>query len=271
MALDIVKVDSVREAAALLAAGDGAHFLAGGTILVRVANTGGFPVRTMVLADGLGLDAIAIDGDTAEIGATVTMARIAAEPKLAFLKPVAESIGGPAIRNMATIGGNLFARYPYGDFAVALLALDADVVIEDGTTERALPLADFLATPAPGAVVRTLRFTLPPEGSFRFTKVIRKHPHGASVLAIAAVLPMANGTLSGARVAYGAMSAKPMRAKAVEAALEGKALDTQTIDEAVKVATEGCSPQTDPQATDWYRTTVLPVHLKRLLSGEGRS
>ena len=73
----------------------------------------------------------------AEIGAAVTMARIAAEPKLAFLKPVAESIGGPAIRNMATVGGNLFARYPYGDFAVALLALDADVVIEDGTTERA--------------------------------------------------------------------------------------------------------------------------------------
>ena len=94
---------------------------------MRVANTGGFPVRTMVLADGLGLDA---HHHRRRYGRDrqppSPWPRIAAEPKLAFLKPVAKSIGGPAIRNMATVGGNLFARYPYGDFAVALLALDAE-------------------------------------------------------------------------------------------------------------------------------------------------
>ncbi|SDB07836.1 FAD binding domain-containing protein [Bauldia litoralis] len=270
MALDIVKVDSVREAAATIAASGDAYFLAGGTILARVANTGGFPVRTMVLSDGLGLDAIAVDGDTIEIGAAATMTRIAAEPRLAFLRPVAESIGGPAIRNMATVGGNLFARYPYGDFAVALLALDAEVTIEDAEKTRTTGLDDFLASAPAGGIVRALRFKLPPDGAFRFTKVVRKHPHGASVLSIAAVLPETGGKVSNARVAYGAMSERPMRAKAVEGALEGRALDAQTLENALKVATDGCQPQTDPQATDWYRMTVLPVHLKRLLSGEGR-
>ena len=149
----------MREAAALLAAGGGTHFLAGGTILVRVANTGGFPVRKMILSDGLGLDGIDVGGDTVELGAAVTMARVAAEPKLAYLKPVADSIGGPAVRNMATVGGNLFARYPYGDFAVALLALGAEVVTETANGESTGDLEVFLATRrSAGVVVRALRF-----------------------------------------------------------------------------------------------------------------
>lgn len=269
--LDIVKVDSVREAAAIVAADDGAHFLAGGTILVRVANTGGFPVRKMVLADGLGLDGIDIAGDRVELGAAVSMTKIAAEPKLDFLKSVVDSIGGPAVRNMATVGGNLFARYPYGDVAVALLALDAEVITEGADGEATTDLGTFLADPPAGVIVRAVRFKLPPAGAFRFAKVIRKRPHGASVLSIAATLPETGGKVSGARVAYGAMSARPMRATAVETALEGNALDADTIEQAMAVATDGCEPQTDPQASAWYRMEVLPVHLRRLLSGEGRS
>jgi len=272
VALDIVKVDSVREAVALLAAGGDTHFLAGGTILVRVANTGGFPVRKMVLSDGLELDAIDAGGDTVELGATVTMARVAAEPKLAYLRPVADSIGGPAVRNMATVGGNLFARYPYGDFAVALLALGAEVVTETSEGTATGDLEVFLSTRrADGVVVRALRFKAPPDGAFRFTKVVRKHPHGASVLSIAAVLPETGGKIAGARVAYGAMAETPIRATAVEAALEGRVLDADAIVDACEVATDGCAPQDDPQASAWYRRAVLPVHLKRLLTGAGRS
>ena len=40
-----------------------------------------------------------------------------------------------------------------------------------------------------------------------------------------------------------------------------------TINGAVRVATEGCAPLSDPQASDWYRLNVLPVHLARLLRG----
>ena len=57
-----------------------------------------------------------------------------------------------------------------------------------------------------------------------------------------------------------------MRATAVEKALSGRALSPQVIEDAVKVAADGCAPLDDPQASAWYRLTVLPVHLKRLLS-----
>ena len=131
MPLELARAVSVRGAAEVLAADPTARFLAGGTILMRLvnANTGG--LQRLVLSDGLGLDRIEIAAGRATIGAAVTMAAVAAHPQLAFLKPVAEAIGGPAIRNMATVGGNLFARSPYGDFAVALLALGATATVED--------------------------------------------------------------------------------------------------------------------------------------------
>jgi CO/xanthine dehydrogenase FAD-binding subunit len=268
MALEIVRPDSVRSAAEMLASPH-ARFVAGGTISVRVWNSGDVSIKKLVLSDGLGLDAISVANGRAEIGAAVTMAKVAAHPDLAFLRGVAGEIGGPAIRAMATVGGNLFARSPYGDFAVALLALDAEVTVEDARTTKSRSIAAFLAARDRHAgIVRSAAFALPPAGSFRFAKVMRRHPHGASVLSIAALLPLAGGRMKGVRVAYGAMAPTAIRATAVEKALEGKALDEASIADAVAVAGKGTAPVSDAFASDWYRLNVLPVHLARLLRGE---
>jgi CO/xanthine dehydrogenase FAD-binding subunit len=268
MALDLKRVDSVSRAASMLAEEPASRFLAGGTVLVHVAAEYG-GISRFILSDGLGLDRIEREGGRVTLGAAVTMAKLAADPALAFLKPVADSIGGPAIRNMATVGGNLFVRAPYGDLAVALLALGASVALVSGSGERNLDLAAFLAArgKGKGEIVRAVSFDTPPAGAFRYRKVVRKHPHGAAVVTIAAVLPVVNGRLTGVSVAYGAMAPTAIRAAAVENALEGKALDAAAIDAAVKVAADGTHPATDPQATDWYRRQVLPVHLRRLLAG----
>lgn len=267
MALDIVRAESVMQAAGLLAADDGAHLLAGGTFLVRAMNAGDVSIRKFVLSEGLGLDRIAL-ADPIAIGSAVTMAEVEREPALAFLAPVAASIGGPAVRNMATVGGNLFARSPYGDFTVALLALGATVVSETLDGEQIFDLEAFLSEGPKHGIVRAVRFRAPPEGAFRYLKVTRKHPHGASVLSIAALLPVTDGRISGARVAYGAMAAKPMRAVAVEAVLDGATPGEDAIRAATQVAAEDTAPEDDPQASAWYRRAVLPVHLRRLLSGE---
>ena len=271
MALSIIRADSAQRAAAILAGDKGARFVGGGTLIVRDVNYGDGSIDKLVLSDGLGLDRIAVDGDRVTLGAAVTMARVAAHPELAFLHGVAGSIGGPAVRNMATVGGNLFAPCPYGDFAVALLALGAAATIEARSGTETVEVEELLnrRNKQRVGVVVSISFKLPPEGAFRFVKAIRRKPHGASVLSIAAVLPMTGRKVSGGRVAYGAMAPSAMRAVAVEKALEGKALDADAIEGAMKVATEGCAPLSDAQASDWYRLKVLPVYLQRLLSGTG--
>jgi CO/xanthine dehydrogenase FAD-binding subunit len=269
MGLDIVRADSVSQAATLLAGDDGAHFLAGGTFVVRAMTAGEVSIRKLVLADGLGLDRIDL-GETVAIGSAVTMAQLGREPGLAFLAPAAQSIGGPAVRSMATVGGNLFARSPYGDLAVALLALGAAVITQTLDGEAIEDLEAFLGRDAKrGEIVLAVRFPAPAEGACRWLKVTRKRPHGAAVLSIAAVLPVSGGRVSRPRVAYGAMAVRPMRARAVEAALDGRPLDAASIAAAVKVAAEGTAPEDDSQASAWYRRAVLPVHLNRLLAGEG--
>jgi CO/xanthine dehydrogenase FAD-binding subunit len=61
------------------------------------------------------------------------------------------------------------------------------------------------------------------------------------------------------------MADRPVRAKAVEAALAGRKRTKEGIEAALAVALEGMSPITDAIASGWYRGEVLPVHLGRLL------
>jgi CO/xanthine dehydrogenase FAD-binding subunit len=266
MSLQIVRAESVRAAAAILADDQGARFLAGGTLAVRAWNSGDVSIGRFVLSDGLGLDGIKLEAGRAEIGATVTMAKVLAAPELGFLHGVAREIGGPAVRAMATIGGNLFAPCPFGDMSVALFALRADVTLEGADGAETIGIEDFLArrTSVRG-IVRSVGFDMPREAAFRFAKVTRRRPHGASVLSIAALLALADGRVRGARVAYGAMAPTAMRARIVERALEGRPLDAAAIAAAVAVAAEGSAPADDSQASAWYRRAVLPVHLARLL------
>jgi CO/xanthine dehydrogenase FAD-binding subunit len=120
-------------------------------------------------------------------------------------------------------------------------------------------------------LVTSVQFAKPQNAAdFRFRKVSRVKPKGLSVMSIAAHLPNAGGRISQARIAYGAMAPTPVRARGVERALEGKMLDATAVQAAKAAALEGVRPATDAIASEWYRREVLPVHLGRLLTGEGR-
>ncbi|RUU75527.1 xanthine dehydrogenase family protein subunit M, partial [Mesorhizobium sp. M7A.F.Ca.MR.362.00.0.0] len=253
MALALQTFATVKDANAALKA-QGTRYLGGGTLVVRAANEGDVSVSGLVRSTEPSLSTIAVAGGKVRIGASVTMAAIASHPELGTLAKAARAVGGPAIRNMATIGGNLFAPAPYGDFAVALLALDATVGTDDGQT----PIETFLANrDGSRAVVTSVSFTLPKADSFRFLKVSRVKPKGVSVLSIAAVLELSSdGTVTSARIALGCMADRPMRARAAEKALIGRTLTADGIAPALAAAGDGISPITDPIASAWYRAEV---------------
>lgn len=266
MPLSLQTFPTVDAAGAALAADGASRYLGGGTLAVRDANDGDISFSTYVRAIDPALTAITVEGGRVTLGASVTMGRIIADPGLGCLEKAAHCVGGPAIRNMATVGGNLYAPAPYGDLGVALLALDAEVDVGGAS----LPLADFLAgrdTTHARSVLKSVRFTLPADGALRFVKASRIRPKGVSVVTIAAVIEEKAGMISAARIAYGCMADRPMRAPAVEAALAGRSRTADGIADALAVATQGTDPITDAIASAWYRTQVLPVHLGRLLLG----
>jgi CO/xanthine dehydrogenase FAD-binding subunit len=264
----------MAEAAGLLSGDRSARLIAGGTLVMRDVNEGRITDGTLVRITDPAFTRIQTGGGRIELGAGVTMAGVLADRDLAFLHPAARTIGGPAVRSAATVGGNLFAEAPYGDFTVALLALDAQVIVQAGYgSGHPTPLDEFLSARDRGGqgLVTGVAFARPQSpADFRFRKASRVRPKGISVLTIAAYLPMSGGRVAGARVAYGAMAPIPIRAKGAERALEGKSLDAAAIGAARQAAAEGTRPATDAIASEWYRREVLPVHLGRILAGTER-
>jgi len=270
MTITVKTFARLADAAAAVSSERGARFLAGGTLVMRAVNEADPAIETIVRSTDPSFLNIAVSSGRVELGGGVTMAAILAERELAFLHQVARAVGSPALREAATIGGNLFATT--GDFATALLALDATVMLAGGFGQRELSLDEFISRRERGAsLVSAVTFKRPPAEALRFAKVTRVHPKGMSVLSIAAQLPLASGRVTGARIAYAGMAPTPVRAKAAERALEGRTLDAAGIAPALAVAAEGTSPADDPIASAWWRREILPIHLRRLLLGANQA
>ncbi len=106
----------------------------------RVLLIGGGTVTTPTLFQGAsahtdvadlacaGLDAVSIDDGGVRIGAMLRIAEFERITALEPLRVAARSVGAPASRNLATVGGNVVYR---GDLAFTLLALDAQVDVCD--------------------------------------------------------------------------------------------------------------------------------------------
>jgi CO/xanthine dehydrogenase FAD-binding subunit len=238
---------------------------------MRALNEGDISISTIVRASEHALKRIDAAGARVTIGAGVTFAQILNQRDLAFLHAAARSIGGPAVRNMGTVGGNLFAPSPYGDFTVALLALDATIAMQGGLGTREVSIEEFLQSRdrQAGQLVLSISCQKPASlDAFRYRKVTRIKPKGGSVITIAAHLPMSGGRIVGARIALGSMAPTQIRAIGAERALEGRPLEASTIAAAAAAVAEGASPANNALGSTWYRREIVGVHLRRLLSGQ---
>ena len=261
MSIHVQSFDTLHQAREVL--GSSSRYIGGGTLLMRQVNYGDQSFDQLVHSGDPALKEIHIQGDDIRLGAGVTMTEILQHPQLEFLSEVARSVGGPAIRNMATIGGNLFAPRPYGDMTTALLALNADLQWASG---RQGTVEEFLEqTFVDHDIVTSLSFQRPASGAFRYLKVSRVKPKGVALITIAALLNRDSGRIGNVRIVFGGMAPKPRRAKASELSLQGALLDEAGIQRCLDTCTEGMEPADDSLSSSWYRNEVAPVYLKRLL------
>ncbi len=245
---------------------DGGLLIAGGTVVMPLLNTRAHADATLVSLRRAGLAGIDVADGVAELGAATTLDQIGRDERLAVLAPVIESIASPPLRNLATVGGNLFV--PSGDLAVALLALDAEVEVAAASGRHRMALSVLLdGGLVPGSVLTRVRFAAPEVGEFFYTKAMRRRLNSASIVTVAAALRRSDGVVTSARVALGGVASRPLRSAAAEAALIGGPLSRERVDAAGAAAAAVIDPPTDAYASAWYRRRVLPVHLRRALLG----
>lgn len=275
---------TVAEALAGLAAAAGpARIIGGGTdLLLDIQQGRQPPVETLVDVTGIPeLVAIRIDEAGIFIGAAVTHHEIICHPLLArrarALVQASGLIGGPQVRNVATLGGNIAHALPAGDATIALLALDAVAEVAGPAGRRHVPLAELFL--APGRTVLGPAELLvgvhlprlgPGEGS-AFARVMRPQGVAIAILNLAAWLRVAgDGTILAARLAVGPAGPVPFRARRAEAALAGRRLDPDgaaPASVAAELLAEAQLRTSPHRATAEYRRQLVPVVLQRVLAG----
>ena len=262
---------SLEEAVGLLAEHNlSLLVMAGGTIAMPLINDGiSLPRQVMGLRQA-GLNYVNRTNGAVSIGATTTLTQLLDLETIPMLQEAARNAAGWSIRNLGTIGGNLFAPPPAGDVAVALLALSASVKLVSASGERVIPLEDFYTgfmTTAlqPDELLAEVQVPVP-AGRTVYLKYGRKQSNTPAVVTVAAHIDLNGGEVESARLALNAVGPHPFRAKGAEAALVGSRLDAQAIAAAAAAAAEECEPFSDPIASEWYRRKMTLVYVSRALT-----
>lgn len=178
-------------------------------------------------------------------------------------------LGSAQIRNRATVGGNIANASPIGDTPPVLLTLDARVRLAGPDGMRELPLDAFFldykqTALAPGECIAAIFLPRPGDGhEQRVWKLSKRREDDISTLLGAFRWRLQEGVLQDVRVAYGGMAAIPLRVRAVEAALEGKAPDEQAFAAARRALQQSLTPMSDARGSRDYRATAAANLLER--------
>jgi len=262
---------SVSEALDILAA-HGADLLviAGGTIAMPLINEGiSLPAEVMGLRRA-GLDTYTRRGDEVILGATLPITRLVEQTDVPMLRAAALRTASWSVRNMATVGGNLFAPPPAGDIAAALLALGATATITGRSGTREVALDDFwtgfmTTVVAPDELLTSISVPVT-SAATSFIKFGRKRDNTPAVVTVAVTANLDNGIVRGARIALGAAGPHAIRASNAEAAVDGQPLSASVIAAAADAAAAECEPFTDAVATDAYRRQMVRLFVARALT-----
>lgn len=256
--------------------GEEGAVLGGGTWILRGPLRGEPLVADYVATRGIAEMTGVSAGESTRIGALVTHAELGAtEGRTGALGALAEAArrsAFPAVRHVATIAGNLAARpFPEADLVPALLAGEAVIELAGPAGRDRLDAAEYLATRdrrAAGELIVAVSLPAPAGRRAWFERLTLRHAAEYSLASVAVSLDVdADGVVTDARVAVGAVEEVARRVGAAESILRGTPLGALPGEEAGQAAAEALTPRDGlaaQHAPGWYRRAVLPVLLTRV-------
>jgi xanthine dehydrogenase small subunit len=262
--------------AAVLAAHPEATIVAGATDVGLWVTKGLRQIAPAVFIGHLDdLRGIERDADWLRIGASVTYAEAGAAMAETFphLRRYWDRIGGPQVRAMGTLGGNIANGSPIGDIPPALIPLGAEIVLRAGDGRRVLPLEEFFIAYGkqdirPGGFLESIR--IPVTGGLHAAyKISKRRDEDISAVAAGFHLEVSDGAVRSARIAFGGMAPVPKRARAAEAALIGQPWAEASLIGAAQALDRDFTPISDMRASAVYRMTVAKNLFRRFWHEHG--
>ena len=279
---------TLREALSLRSETGGTLYAGGTDLMVRTMRWGGVPRRSGRPVIFIGhlkeIQGVRREGDFLVIGACSTLVSLQTHPEVpSLMKRIIGVMASPAVRNMATIGGNVCNASPAGDTLPYLYALNGTVLCESAEGQREVPVSQFISGPgttvlADNEIVTGIRM---PCEAFPYEFHRKVAVRRANSLTKASVLGLAkkeNGRLIDLRLAFGAVGPTVIRSEEYEQALRdalssigGPPEKEPIIRDVLFRYSELLRPIDDQRSTADYRRAVvirLAAHfLKTVLAG----
>ncbi|RPI99713.1 MAG: xanthine dehydrogenase family protein subunit M [Deltaproteobacteria bacterium] len=256
--------------------GGKAKVLAGGTDLLVSIRAGLLHPACLIDVSGLApLRQVTEDRDWLRIGAGLTHAEVESsvllQERAPLLVEAVRTIGAPETRNLGTLGGNLASGLPSADTAPPLLALDARVKIVSSNAIRIVPVTDFFRGPretvlkADEILAEVLIPSGEQAGAGRYLKLGRRKALSLALVGVAVWVEVgpARKTFQDVRIALGAVSPTPIRAKGGEAFFRGKRIGIDVIEEGAQWVSGEARPIDDFRASADYRKEMVGVLARR--------
>jgi carbon-monoxide dehydrogenase medium subunit len=273
---DYVAPDTLDEAVRSLSdGGEEAKLLAGGHSLLPLMKLRlAAPSLLVDLRRVPGLRGIRREDGQWCVGAMTPHRELELTPELGIVSRAAGTIADPQVRNRGTVGGSLAHGDPASDLPAVLLATEGSVTVQGPSGQRTVQGADlfdgYLETAlGPAEVLTEVRFPALDGYGFGYQKFNRRSEDWAMV-AVSALVKQADGTCSDVRVGLTHMGVVPLRARAVEEALRGQSLSTESIARAAEHAADGTEPPADLNASADYKRHLARVLCRRALEEAAR-
>jgi xanthine dehydrogenase YagS FAD-binding subunit len=177
-------------------------------------------------------------------------------------------------REHAILDANRCVAVNPSDSAPALIALDAKFVIKTSKGDKVIDAEDYFIGPdiditrlnilRPGDLLTAIRIPATwANAQFFFEKVRDRNVWDFALLNVASAMKISGGTIQDARIAVNGAAARPLRLKAVEDAVKGKANNAATGEMAGKLAVQGAMPL----QFNAYKIPLMRNLVKRSISG----
>jgi xanthine dehydrogenase FAD-binding subunit len=273
------KAGSLDHAIQLLSQNPLALPIAGGTdVLVRL-HEGNQAYRHLVDIHGLTeLHYVRKeDGGDIAVGSGMTFAELAEDPIVNTHLPVlakgASCVGGPQVRNSATIGGNLCNAAPCADSAAPMLVMEARVHLKGPQGERQVPLKEYFT--GPGQVVRghaeiMTGLSVAPQDyedwSASYIKYTTRGAMDIATIGCGAALKVEGGKVAGLRLAYTVAGPTPLRCPKVETLAAGQAADENLPGMVADHVLDDLIPRDSWRASKAFREHIIKELARRALA-----
>ncbi|HPF53594.1 MAG TPA: xanthine dehydrogenase FAD-binding subunit XdhB [Clostridia bacterium] len=277
----LYEANSVEEAVTLLMAHPKAKIIAGGSDVLIQMREGRLAGSELVSIYGIdALRGVSMDDDgTLRILPLTSFSHITRDPLInKYIKVLGEAVdmvGGPQIRNIGTIGGNVSNGVTSADSASTLTAYEAVMEYTGPEGVRRVPIKDHYISAGKTALTHEELLTaiLIPKESYEncFGHYIKYAMRNAMDIAttgcsVNVVLSDDKKMIERARIGYGVAGPIPMRAYSAEAAAKGKSVSNETVMEFANAALNDVNPRTSWRATKEFRVQLAHELAKRALT-----